>query len=208
MKKILDKLKKEIKKNKKGILFLLGISLIGFISGTFFIIFISKADQILVSNYIESFISNIENNNLNYIDLFKNSIITNLTFIVTIWILGMSVIGIPINLFYYFTKSFILGFSISSFILCYKIKGCLLAFIYIVPHNLLNIFIYTILMLYSIKFSLKLIDSIINKKNLYFKNIMNSYLSILLISFIVILITSLYEVFVVPFIISKLLFLI
>lgn len=207
MKKVMDKLKKELKVNDKGIKFLLGISLIGFIFGCLFIIFISKSDQELVKEYVFEFIDNIFNNKLNYIEIFKNAFFNGLVFIFTIWVLGMSVIGVPINIFYYFIKSFVLGFSISSLILCYKVKGCLLALIYIVPHNLINICVYTILMYYAIKFSLKLIDSIFHKKSINFKNIMNVYLKVLMFSLVILFITSLYEGFVVPLIINKLVFL-
>ena len=102
MKTLLDKLKLRFNSNKKFILFLLGISLIGFISGSLFITIISKSDQILVKDYIESFINNIQNNKLDYGDTLKNTLLSNLTFIIVIWILGISVIGIPINIFYYF----------------------------------------------------------------------------------------------------------
>lgn len=201
----MDKLKEKYKYNKKLILFLLGIALIGFISGSFFITFISKSDQIFVKEYIEDFILNIENNKLNYMDTFINTLLSNLTFIIIIWILGISIIGIPINIFIYFIKLFMLGFSLSAFILKYKIKGCILAFLYVFPHNIINIFVYTLLLIYSIKFSFKLIDSIFYKKTINFKNIINVYLYILFITIIIVVITSAIEVFIVPNIIKKIL---
>ena len=93
---------------------------------------------------------------------------------------------------------FIIGFSISSFILTYKIKGCLYAFLYIVPHNIINLIIYTILIYFTINFSLTLIYAIFKKKNINFKIIMNKYVNILFLSLGLILITSIYETFVVP----------
>lgn len=203
--KLLDKYKKIFKFNKKGLLFLLGITAIGFISGCIFITVISKSDQVLVKEYIESYMNNIKDK-IDYIDLFKNSFFSNLSFVIIIWLLGMSVVGVLINLFYYFTKSFILGFSISSFILKYKLKGCLYALIYVVPHNIINILVFTFLVYYSINFSITLIYYIFKKKSINFKNIMNRYLYILFVTFIIILITSLYETFIVPNIFNKLVF--
>lgn len=193
---IIEKIRKKLKINKKGLLFLLGITLFGFISGVIFITVISKSDQALVKNYITSYLNNIDK--ISYFDSFKNIFLENLSFIIIVWLLGMSVIGIPINIFYYFIKSFIIGFSISSFILTYKIKGCLYAFIYIVPHNLINLIIYTILIYFTINFSLTLIYAIFKKKNLNFKTMMNKYINILFISLAVILITTIYETFIVP----------
>lgn len=193
---IIEKIRKKLKINKNGLLFLLGITLFGFISGVIFITVISKSDQALVKNYITSYLNNIDK--ISYFDSFKNIFLENLSFIIIVWLLGMSVIGIPINIFYYYIKSFIIGFSISSFILTYKIKGCLYAFIYIVPHNLINLIIYTILIYFTINFSLTLIYAIFKKKNLNFKTMMNKYINILFISLAVILITTIYETFIVP----------
>lgn len=196
--KLMDKLKKEFKLNKKEIIFLIGISIIGFISGVIFITFISKNDQSLVKEYITSYLESFKTNRINYLDLFKNTFLNNLSFVIITWLLGMSVIGIPVNIFYYFIKSFILGFSIVSFILTYKVKGCLYSIIYIVPHNIINIFIYTILIYYTINFSLTLIYAIFKKKNINFKNIVSKYINVLLITISVILVTSLYETFILP----------
>ncbi len=208
MKKLWDKLCIKIKINKKLITFLLGIIIIGFISGSLFITIISKSDQNLVKEYISSFINNIQVNKLNYMETFKNTIISNLTFILIIWVLGISIIGIPINIFMYFIKAFMLGFSVSAFILKYKLKGCLLALIYIFPHHIINIFAYTLLMVYSIKFSYKLIDTIFKRKIINFKNIINFYIGILVIVLLIVLFTSLIEVFLIPNIINKVLLII
>lgn len=204
--KLLDKLKREFKCNKKGIIFLLGIALIGFIFGCLFITIISNSDKIMVKDYVTTFIENIRNNKINYTDNFINILISNFSFIIIIWVLGMSVIGIPINVFYYFINSFILGFSVVSFILSYKLKGCIFSFIYIIPHSIINLMIFTLIVYYSINFSLTLIFAITKKKSINFKQIINKYLKILLFSSIVILLTSLYEGYIIPNIMNKLLF--
>ena len=196
--KKLDKLKKKFKFNKKGLLFIFGIAVIGFLSGVIFITIIKNSDKIIVKNYIESYMNSIKNHNINYIDQFKNVFLDNLSFIIVTWLLGMSVIGIPINLFYYFLKSFILGFTIVAFILTYKVKGCLYALLYVIPHNLINLFIFSILIYCTFNFSLTLIYGITKKKSINFKIIFNKYLYILLISIFIIFITSLYEAFILP----------
>jgi len=206
--KILDKLKKEFKCNKKGITFLLGITLIGFIFGTIFITIISNSDKLMVKDYVNTFIENIKNNKINYTENFINVLTSNFSFIIIIWLLGMSVVGIPINIFYYFINSFILGFSIVSFILTYKIKGCIFSLIYIIPHNIINFMIFTLIVYYSINFSLTLIFAITKKKSINFKQIINKYLKTLFFSSIIILLTSLYEGYIIPSIMNKLMFII
>lgn len=206
--KILDKLKKEFKCNKKGLLFLLGITIIGFLFGTLFITIINESDKLLVKEHISSFIESIKKNNINFFDNFLNILISNLNFILIVWLLGMSVIGVPINIFYYFINSFVLGFSISSFILTYKLKGCIFSIIYVIPHNIINMIIFTLIVYYSLNFSLTLIFAITKKKSINFKQIINKYLKVLIFSSVIILLTSLYEGYVIPNVMNKLLFII
>lgn len=208
MAKVMDKLKDKVKYNKRLVVFLIGISLIGIICGSIFITIISKTDQTLVKTYIEEFMSNVGNNKLNYFDAIKNTLIGNGSYVLIIWLLGISIIGIPIIVFLYFTKTFMLGFSISAFILTYKTKGLLYALLYIFPHHIINLVAYTLLMVYAIKFSLYLLNSIIKKKSINFKNIMNQYLIIFGIVIILIILSALLETFLAPFLLEKFVFLI
>lgn len=198
MKKILDKIKSNIGTNKNMLIFLSIIGIIGIIIGTILNIALNQDDSKLVSEFLNNFIYNIQNNNLDYKGSFFNSLISNLGYIAFIWLLGISVIGLPITLFIFFTKTFVLGFSISSIIANYKLKGCLLALSYIFPHMIINIFVYIVLTMYSLSLSLKIFQTIIKKQTLDFKFIMHKYLKILLISIIIIVITSAIEVFITP----------
>ena len=204
MKKQMDKLKKKTSSNKRIIIFLVGLFLIGIIAGSIFITVISKTDQALVKEYIKEFINKIDKNKLNYLDALKNASISNLSFIIIVWLLGLSIVGIPIVVFMYFSKAFVLGFSLSAFILQYKTKGIIIALIYFFPHHIVNMIAYTLVMIYSLKISFILINSILKKKTISFKTIMNSYLIVLGLSSGMIIVASLYECFVVPFIIKKL----
>jgi stage II sporulation protein M len=205
MKKKLDKLKEMLKLNKKMLVFLLGLSIIAIATGAIFVTILSKTDQELVKDYIAKFLTNIDSNKLDYLAAFKNSFISNLIFIISIWLLGISVVGIPIMLFMYFTKAFIIGFSISNIILNYKLKGCLLSLAYIFPHQIINLFIYILLIIYAFAFSLRIIDAIFKKKTIDFKFIVNKYLIVLAICMLGILLTTLIEVFVTPVIIKTIL---
>ena len=204
MKKQMDKLKNKTTSNKKIIVFLVGLFLIGLIAGSIFITIISKSDQALVKEYIKKFVNKADKNKLNYLEALKNASLSNGLFIVIVWLLGFSIIGIPIVIFMYFSKAFILGFSLSSFILQYKFKGLLLALIYFFPHHVVNILAYTLIMIYSLKISFILINSIIKKKTISFKAIMNRYLIVFAVSIGMVIVASLYECFVVPFLIRNL----
>ncbi len=204
MKKQMDKLKNKTTSNKKIIVFLVGLFLIGLIAGSIFITIISKSDQALVKEYIKEFVNKADKNKLNYLEALKNASLSNGLFIVIVWLLGFSIIGIPIVIFMYFSKAFILGFSLSSFILQYKFKGLLLALIYFFPHHVVNILAYTLILIYSLKISFILVNSIIKKKTISFKAIMNRYLIVFAVSIGMVIVASLYECFVVPFLIRNL----
>ncbi|MFA5603475.1 MAG: stage II sporulation protein M [Bacilli bacterium] len=198
MKKQLDKLKSIFIINKQITIFLIGLSIIAVIAGAFYITILNKADQSLVQTSINEFFNNINNNNLNYMSSLKNIILTNVGFIIIIWLLGISVIGIPVIIFLFFSKAFVIGFSISSIIFNYKLKGTLLSLFYIVPHHIINIYVFIILIAYAISLSFKIIESIVKRKSIDFKVVMNKYLYVLLVSLTVIVITSLFEIFIMP----------
>lgn len=202
MKKILDKLNRNISTNKKMLIFFTTLTIIAVIAGSLFAIIIKADDKTLVSDYLKLFFQNIDQNNINYYETFINTSISNIVFVLIIWLLGFSVVGLPFTLFMYFSKSFSLGFSISSLIMNYKLKGLLYSIIYTIPSGILYLGGYTLLMLYSVSLSLKLFTSIIKKKSIDFKYIINKYLFILLISFILILIGILYETFIMPFLLN------
>lgn len=204
----MDKLKYRTINNKKIIFFLLVLGLIGLITGSFFTTILSSSDQGLVKEYIQNFMTNIASKELNYFSSLNNSLLGGLGYMLVIWLLGISVIGIPIVLFMYFSKFFILGFSISSFILTYKFKGMLLAFFYIFPEHIISLILYLLITLYSVKMSFNLIYSVFKKKEINLKIFISKYLIVLLVAIIGISICSLYETFIVPFILNKLSFLI
>lgn len=196
MKKIMDKLKNRISYNKKIMLFLTILTIIGIITGAFLIVILNVSDKNLIKEYIQTFIDNI--NSFNYIESLKNSLIISLILTIGIWILGISVIGLLFVILIIFWKSFVLGFTISSFIITYNLKGLMLSFVYIFPSFIINLLVLMYLGSYSIKFSLIIIKSIVSKKKLELSKLMHKYLIVLILTLIINLLTSLFEVFITP----------
>lgn len=195
------KLKKTISTiipNKKINYFTFFIITLGIISGTIFLVLINQNDKTNIINQITNFMNNINTNNINSVQALKNSLLTNFTYVLLIWILGMSIIGILFNIFLVYIKGFVIGFSISSFIYVYGIKGILASFIYIFPHQLLNILSIIILGVYSIMFTNNLYRQIIGNKNVEFKRFIKKYIYILLITSIITIVSTLLEVLFTP----------
>lgn len=198
MKKYMDKLKLKIRFNKNLFVFLLVLVLVGVGAGAILSLMLNDVDKKLVTNYLNSFMLNVSNNKLEFNTSFFNTMIFTLGFALVIWIFGISIIGIILILPFLFIKSFVLGFSIGSIILNFKLKGVLISLIYIVPHHVINILIYILISAYAIMISYRLINSMKDKKVFDFKIFMSKYTFILIFSLIILFITCLYETFVLP----------
>lgn len=185
--------------NKKINLFVLFIIILGVISGTIFLLALNEIDKQLVINQITNFIENINNNNINNLDALKNSFIENIIFVLLIWILGMSIIGIIFNIFAIYLKGFIIGFTISSFFLIYKYKGLLGGAIYLIPSGIINILISLILGVYSIILTIYLWRIIfLRDKITNIGRFLKKYLFILIICIILVLLSSISESYLIP----------
>ena len=194
----MDKLKFKIVINKKILLFLVILLLIGIMFGSVFIRILDNSDRNLVTEYLNNFINNIENNKLDYFMALKSNLITNISFVLVIWLLGISLIGLPIVIIMYFSETFILGFSIGAILSVFKIKGLLFSLVYIFPGQVISLLLYMLLTMYAMSFSFKLFYAIIKKKTFDFKNIMNRYFKILIVILVFIILMVLYDTYLMP----------
>jgi stage II sporulation protein M len=195
---IVDKLKEVLYTQKKLVIFLLIVTLVGVAFGSIFNVLLNNSDKTLVKEYIQGFFGNVQTNNLNYIISLKNALIGNLTYIFITWILGISIIGLPITMFMYFINAVVLGFSITSIISVYNAKGILYSIPYVFPHQILSIIANTFLMIYVLSISIYLIKMVFTKQTLNFKSIINKYMFVLGICMGIGIINSLLEVFLMP----------
>ena len=191
--------------NKKLFLFLVIFSLTAIVLGSVFVVLLAKDNSLTITSKTKEFIEQI--NQLNYFESFKNVFSYNLLFLIIIWLVGISIIGIPITLILFFIKTFSLGFTISSFIITYKTKGLLINLIYIIPCQIINLIISIYLISISLIISFKLLESILKKKTISF-NFMSSYKKVLLFTILIFLLSNLYEIFVMPHILNFVLHLI
>lgn len=185
--------------NKKVNLFVIFIVILGIISGSLFLMVLNENDKSEVINEISTFMTNINTNNINNLNSFKNSLIEGMILIILSWILGMSIIGVIFNIFFIYMKSFTIGFSISSFILVYKYKGILSSLVYTVPSQLINILIILILGVYTLLFSKYLFKMIFLKdKTVNLGKFFKKYVLVFGICILLCLISALCEAYLLP----------
>ena len=95
-----------------------------------------------------------------------------------------------------------MSLEITTLINLYKGKGILIALLNVFPHQIFNLLIFSILVIYAINVSLTLIGSILKKETISFGSIMKSYNKIFAISLVLIIITVIYEYYLAPIILK------
>ena len=115
--KIKEVILTHISNNKKEYFIITLLFIIGIFLGVFFTNNINETEQESIKEYINTFIETLKNSqNINSIELLKNSIFSYVLLALIIWFFGTTVIGIPIVFGIIIYKGFCLGYTISIFI--------------------------------------------------------------------------------------------
>ncbi|MBE6150323.1 MAG: hypothetical protein E7162_00695 [Firmicutes bacterium] len=189
-------------KQKKIYLVFISMILLSILFGFFFYFIISDNNKLLVIDIQKNYFNGISSNNINYLSSFFNSFFTNFMYIFLIFLLGLSVVGFIFIIGIVLIKGFILGFTISSIIGTFGIKGIILSFIYVFPHQLLFLIILLLMCYYGCSFCYRLFRNLFIRTIVNFKSIKDKYLKVFVVSLIGGIVCSLYEVFIVPGLIS------
>lgn len=164
---------------------------IGFIIGIISFIFMDKSSlQSSIINYINL----IKNDNYNYSNGLILSIISNIKYSSIIWISGIIFfcsLVIPLIIIY---RGISLSLTIFAIIYTYKLKGALYALIIVFP-TILNELIFLFLSYYSINFSIKCFNTIKNNKDINLRSFIKNYFYIFLILSLLLIISSLIEIY-------------
>ena len=199
MKEMYNNYKKDLK-NKNNILLVISvIFILGLIFGSIYITILKNGEKTTILNEVGNYF--LSNNKLNFedkIDIFKNELLSNLLYTVSMWLLGLSVIGLPIIFIMIFFKSFTLGFSVSSIFAKYGFKGIIGVFTYIIPSPIILSIFYLFLSSYSIIISVKILKGAFTKQTINFKAFMGKYFFILLVSILLSILCALFDAFVTP----------
>ena len=159
-----DKLRDLVLPNKKINFFISTIMVLGVISGSIFLMMLNKEDKASVVLQINTFFKNISLDKVDSGLAFKNSLIINYLFVISIWVLGLSMIGVFVNIFLTYVKGFLVGFSISAIFLAFGYKGIPASLLYVFFSQIFNMIVVMVLAIYSIMFSYNLLRIIVSKK--------------------------------------------
>lgn len=193
--KLINLIMNDLKKDKSIYLSLLIALLISFIFGMLFITILSSTDKVTLKEYITNFFTSIKQGKI--ISLYKTLINNNLGILITA-ILAFSVVLFPLVIVIIFYKGFTLAFTITSLIYTFKIKGIILAIVYVFPSLIFNLVFYFIMCYYSFKLSLILFNKVINKDTTNINKFLKKYLVIILVCIAFVSLFSLYDTYLLP----------
>ncbi|WP_433946376.1 stage II sporulation protein M [Paenibacillus sp. SN-8-1] len=138
------------------VLFLMGV-----VFGALMVNALTLEQQQDLSRYLGDFFTNFnqDSSGTSGLSSFWSIAILNLKWLGLIWLLGLSVIGLPGILILDFLKGVLLGFSVGCLVGQFTWKGLLLALVSIAPHNLVLIPVLLICSVAAVTFSLGIIRS-------------------------------------------------
>ncbi len=166
---------KHIQGNLMTYFFVILFFMIGLSSGAFTTKALSQSENRELIDYLENFFKIIDVENIDRFALLKQSLINNLQTGILIWILGITVIGIPIILLLIALRGFIIGFTVGFLIKQMGTKGLAFSVFSVLPQNIFIIPGIIVLGVLAISFSIMLIKNRLNKHKPY-RNIVNQFL--------------------------------
>lgn len=204
-KKLNKVLIKHIEGNILTYFFVILFFLIGISSGAFTTKALSEAQNKELIAYLENFFKVVDTTMIDRLAVLKQSLINNLQTGVLIWILGVTVIGIPIILLLIALRGFIIGFTVGFFIKQMGLKGLVFSIFSLLPQNIIIIPGIIVVGVLGISFSIMLIKNRSNKPR--YNNILNQFLvysTIISIVYIFIALGCLVEAYISPLFIKYL----
>ncbi|OWZ83991.1 stage II sporulation protein M [Natranaerobius trueperi] len=152
------------------ILFLIVILLfmVGAIIGGFVVSGLSDDITSNLQSYLDNFYHFVsEDQSLDYHQVFLSSLGYHITLLGIIWLLGITMIGIPVLLLLVFLRGVAFGFTMVFLLQQSSFQEVIMAMISILPHNLLFIPSFFIISVASISFSILLIKNQLRRKSIH-----------------------------------------
>lgn len=139
-------------------------------------------------------------------ELLKESFLHNIKFMGLIWILGISIIGLPLIFILVFLKGVVVGFSVGFLVHQMGWNGFLLSFITILPQNLLIIPAYLFVSAASVGLSTNLIRKLFMRQTAGFHIVpeLARYAMVFVIAAAIVTVSVSYEAYISPLLMKSL----
>ncbi|HAM81243.1 MAG TPA: stage II sporulation protein M [Ornithinibacillus sp.] len=141
--------------------------------------------------YLERFFGHISNEQpIEKTQLLKESFFYHLKYILLLFILGLSVIGLPVVWILIFLKGLVVGFSVGFIVNQLGINGFLVATFGIAPQNIIVIPIYIIAGSISMIFTLGLLNKLFSRKTSFSQPVLHPFVKYVSVFAILIALTG------------------
>lgn len=144
-------------KNNRFILIILMITFaVGIFAGVIYYKNATSTEEL--SNYVEKFMDKINVEETKIYNVLKESSLKNTSIILIFWLLGASVIGIPILLFYVLYKGFSISFTISTIISTFGfVKGNVISIVMLFFQNVISTAVIFVAMSSAVKLAINIL---------------------------------------------------
>ncbi|HOA55931.1 MAG TPA: stage II sporulation protein M [Clostridiales bacterium] len=139
IKKLRNIVREHIASNHSNCFFLLLAFIFGVIVGAFTVNGLSAMQRDELSNYLQGFLQLFHNQNVNGAELFSMGLVENFKLIALLWVLGVTIIGIPFIFLVMSVRGFVTGFTSGFIINALGMEGILLAGFALFPKEIIII---------------------------------------------------------------------
>lgn len=202
-KKFRETIGKHLKNNSNRYFFLLIAFVIGIAAGAFTVNGLSALQKEELNNYFQGFLQLLDDQPVNSEELLKISLLDNAKLVLVLWLLGVSIIGIPFIFVVMGIRGFVTGFTSGFIIKTLGLRGVLFTVLALIPKEIFVIPCIIALGVNGINFSLNIIKNK-SKKHLSKESLKSNfaaYCFTTLFFCIILFMGILVEVYIVPVII-------
>lgn len=164
---------KHVEGNLLTYFFVIMFFMVGISSGAFTTKALSQAENKELIKYLQNFFRIVDTKVIDQFSILKQALINNLQTGVLIWILGVTIIGIPLILLLVAVRGFIIGFTVGFFIQQMGVKGLIFSILSLLPQNIIIIPGVIIVAVLGISFSIMLIRNKVKKTR--YDNVLNQF---------------------------------
>ncbi len=165
-KKLRSIIGEHIARNRNGYIFLLMAFVLGVSAGAFTVNGLSSMQRDELSNYFQGFLQLLNNQNLESGELFTAALFENLKLVGLLWILGVTIIGIPFIFLIMGIRGFVTGFSSGFIINALGLKGVLFSAFALLPKEIIIVPCLIAIGVNGVNFSMRIARNRSSKENL------------------------------------------
>lgn len=121
-----------------------------------------------------------------------------LKYVGLIWILGLSIIGLPVVLVLVFLKGVFVGFTVGFLVHQMGWDGFWFALVAVIPQNLIVVPLILVMGVLSISFSLKLIGHLFGTKGKFRKPSVTKYVWAMFVASVILFFVAIYQTYISP----------